>query len=162
MNFRVIAVGWLIKGNFQKAMEIFAAQQQMLGRMSMVEIAHYLRSISPRRTGFMASQVSGWNFRRRGQWGFSFFCGWKSFQFPGVFYPVFTLYGTGIFGLYGKPIRPVFAERLAWQDKSGKWISKAEVRGQKPKPILKECQEFGVKLIRENLYKAYLRSTRTG
>jgi len=162
MNFRTIAIGFLIKERFQKAIEIVAAQQQMLARMSMVEITGYLRSISPKRSGYMASTAMGWDFRRRGKWGFSFFVGWKDSQFPKAFYPVYVLYGTGIYGLYGKPIRPISASRLAWQDKSGKWISKAEVKGQRGKPILKQMQRFGIKLLRENLKFAYLRSMRTG
>jgi len=162
MNFRLIAVGFLVKDRFQRAIEIVAAQQQMLARMSMIEIVHYLRIMTPARSGYMRSTAMGWDFRRRGKWGFSFFVGWKDSQFPKVFYPPFVLYGTGIYGLYGKPIKPISAERLAWQDKSGKWISKAEVKGQRPRPILKQVQRFGMKLLRENLKFAYLRSMRTG
>lgn len=109
----------------------------------------------------MASAVRGYGYRRIGRWGFEFKVGWRGEQFPNVFYPPFVLYGTGIYGLYGKPIRPISAERLAWQDKSGKWISKAEVKGQRHRPILKQAQEFGMKLLRQNLKFAYLRSMRT-
>lgn len=162
MNFRTIALGFLIKERFQRAIEIVAAQQQMLARMSMVEITGYLRSISPKRSGYMASTAMGWDFRRRGKWGFSFFIGWRASQFPKIFYPVYVLYGTGIYGLYGEPIKPVSAERLAWETSAGKWISKIETKGQRGKPLLKKTQNFGMKLLRQNVKFAYLRSMRTG
>lgn len=162
MNFRTIAIGFFIRDHFRKSMEIVAQQQQMLGRMSSVEIAHYMRSITPRRSGYMAGSVMAWNFQRRSLWGFEFFVGWRASQFPKAFYPVFVLYGTGIYGLYGKPIKPVSASRLAWQDKSGKWISKAETKGQREKPILKKVQQFGVKLLRQNIRFAHLYAMRTG
>jgi hypothetical protein len=162
MNFRIIAIGCLVGDYFERQMEIVALNQQKMAAMSMMEIAHYLRSITPRRSGMMASLVRGCDFKRRGRWGFSFFVGWRASDFYGKFYAPFTLYGTGVYGLYGRPITPRSAPRLAWQDKSGKWISKAEVKGQRPRPILKQAQNFGVKLLRQNLKFAYLRSMRTG
>ena len=66
MNFRLIAVGFLVKDRFQRAIEIVAAQQQMLARMSMIEIVHYLRIMTPARSGYMRSTAMGWDFRRRG------------------------------------------------------------------------------------------------
>ena len=162
MNFRIVPLGFLIQDRFQRSIEIVALQQQNMAKGSMMEIAHYLRAITPRRSGVMAGAVRGSGYRRIGRWGFEFKVGWKSEQFPKVFYPPFTLYGTGIYGLYGKPITPISAPRLAWQDKSGKWISKAEVKGQRHRPILKQAQEFGMKLLRQNLKFAYLRSMRTG
>lgn len=162
MNFQVIAVGFLVQDSFRRQMELVALNQQRMAQMSMREIAQYMRSITPRRSGYMASAVRSWGFHRRGLWGFSFNVGWRASDFPDVFYPPFTLYGTGLWGLYGKPIKPISAPRLAWQDRSGKWISKAEVKGQRPKPILKRTQNFGVKLLRQNVKFAYIRAMRTG
>ena len=162
MNIRIFALGWLAKDMFERQMEMVALTQQKMAVGSMQEIARYLRSITPRSSGYMASTARGWDFHRRGRWGFSFFVGWRSSQFPKVFYPLFVLYGTGIYGLYGKPIRPKRASRLAWQTPGGKWVSKLEVKGQRHRPILKQVEQFGVKLLRQNLKFAYLRSMRTG
>jgi len=162
MNFQIIALGFLAKDSFERQMEMVALNQQKMAVGSMMEIAHYLRSITPRRSGMMASLVRGCDFKRRGRWGFSFFVGWRASDFYGKFYAPFTLYGTGVYGLYGRAIRPRSAQRLAWQTKSGAWRSAEEVRGQRPKPILKQAQNFGVKLLRQNLRFAYLRSMRTG
>ena len=162
MNFRIIALGLLAKDAFERNLEMVALNQQRMARMSMMEIAAYLRSITPRRSGYMANAVRGYGFRRRGRWGFEFKVGWRASDFPGVFHAPFTLYGTGIYGLYGKPITPRQAPRLAWQDKRGNWISKSETIGQRPRPILKQAQNFGVKLLRGNIQRAYIRAMRTG
>ena len=113
MNIRIFALGWLAQDMFKRNMEMVALNQQRMAVGSMMEIAAYLRSITPRRSGYMASTARGWDFRRRGRWGFSFFVGWRASQFPDVFYPPFTLYGTGLWGLYGRPITPRQAPRLA-------------------------------------------------
>ena len=162
MNFRVIAIGCLTGDYFERQLELVALTQQRMAVGSMLEIAAYLRIMSPRRSGYMASAVRGYGYRRIGRWGFEFKVGWRGEDFPKIFYPPFSLYGTGIYGLYGKPIKPISAERLAWQDKSGKWVSKLEVKGQRHRPILKQAQRFGMKLLRQNLRFAYLRSMRTG
>lgn len=160
MNFRTIALGFYMKDRFRRAMEIMAVEQQMLAKMSMVEIAGYLRGICPKRRGMMASLVRGWDFQRKGTWGFEFFVGWRASQFSKVFYPPFVLHGTGLYGFYGKPIKAFSAPRLAWQTAGGKWVSKLETKGQKPKPILKQTQDFGIKLLRENVKRAHIRAMR--
>jgi len=160
MNIRVIAYGLLLADMFNRKVEKAMLMNQVRAKYAAREIMLYLSSITPVRSGFMRTQTKVWDFKRRGQWGFSFFVGWKSGEFPDVFYAPYVCHGTGLYGRSRSQIKPLYAKRLAWEYR-GRWVSAESVSGQRPKPILKATEKMGLMLLRRDFYKSFIRAFRT-
>lgn len=56
-----------------------------------------------------------------------------------VSYAAYVHRGTGIYGPYHTPIRPVHAQLLRWVDRRGTVMYARTVRGQRANPFLKEA-----------------------
>jgi hypothetical protein len=110
----------------------------------------YVRGITPARTGYMRATVTSWSLRVYSRGGFVFWFGWRRGDYSGkrAFYPVFVNYGTGVYGLYGRPIYPRYARRLAWIHR-GKWVSAESILGQRPQRMLERGKEFAKKRLRD-------------
>lgn len=137
-------------------------ETQREARFIAEKTAMYLQGITPSRTGFMRSTARHWDLKIYGRGSFAFWIGWRRRDYSGkkAFYPPYVNYGTGVFGLYGTPIRPISARRLAWQHR-GQWVSAKEVKGQRPQKQLDKVERYGVRLIRERFQNAVIRTMKS-
>ena len=60
--------------------------------------------------------------------------------------------GTGIYGPKGRPIRPVTAKALAFKI-DGQWVVTKEVKGMKPRPIVKPTVEKNIPHLKKAVMK---------
>ena len=110
----------------------------------------FVRGITPSRTGYMKATVKYWGLRVYGRGGIAFRFGWRKGDYAGqrAFYPSYVDLGTGIHGLYGVPIFPLHASRLAWVYK-GRWVSARFVSGQRSQKLLERGKEFAQERLRD-------------
>lgn len=160
MNIQVIGLGLLVGDTFNRMIEKAMLMNQLNAVRASGEITRFLRDITPISSGFMRSRAKRWDYRRRGQWGFSFNVGFRKGDFSGrVFYPPYVVHGTGIYGKSMSPIKPRFAKRLAWETKKG-WVSAKTVKGQRPNPILEATEKMGLRLLRKSCQQAFIQAWR--
>ena len=137
------------------------ALTQSRARRIAEKIALRLQMRSPARSGMMRSSVVFRDLRTYGRGSFSFWVGFSRASFSGKFYyPRTVCYGSGIFGLYGVPIRSRIAPHLAWQYQ-GRWVSAKEVKGQRPQRLLEDIQRFGRREIKKEFERSMVRTFRT-
>jgi hypothetical protein len=100
----------------------------------------FLQDVTPEQTGLMKKMVRSWDPRIAANGGWRFAYGWKKTEWPGrVFYPLFVLGGTGLYGPRHKPIRPIQAPFLVWRDTEGEVYVRSEVAGQHPQDLFAAC-----------------------
>lgn len=150
MHVRIISM----RGGFPPNIGAVLNESLMRVQMRVRELAEatvgFVRGITPSRTGYMKSTVRYWGLRIYGRGGFAFRFGWRKMDYAGqrAFYPPFVDLGTGIYGLYGRPIFPLFAQRLAWRYQ-GRWVSAESVAGQRPQRLLRRGKEFAQEKLRD-------------
>lgn len=159
MFMRVIGLGLLVGDTFNRMIEKVMLMNQLNAVRASGEITRFLRDITPISSGFMRSCTRTWDYKRRGQWGFSFNVGFRKSNFPGEFYAPHVIYGTGLYGIKRSPIKPRFAKMLAWETKKG-WVSAKTVRGQRPNPILEATEKMGLRLLQKSCQQAFIQAWR--
>jgi hypothetical protein len=116
-----------------------------------------LRDVTPEHSGFMKAMVSSWDPRISPNGSFSFAYGWKKTEWPGgVFYPIFVLGGTGIYGPRHTPIKPIRGPVLVWSDDEGNVYVKTTVKGQHPQDLFAACEGNVSELMTKEMNLAML------
>lgn len=150
MNFKVVSMKGGFPPDIGKILTDSLARVQARAQGLARDAVGFVRGITPSRTGFMKSTVRYWNLRIYGRGGFVFWFGWRKGDYSGkrAFYPPYVDLGTGIHGLYGAPIFPLHARRLAWRYKNS-WVSAWFVSGQRPRRLLEQGKEFAQERLRD-------------
>jgi len=150
MNFKVVSMRGGFPPNISATLTESLVRVQARAKRLADATVGFVRGITPARSGYMKSTVRYWNFRVYGRGGFVFWFGWRRGDYGGkrAFYPIFVNYGTGVFGLYGRRIFPIFARRLAWEYQ-GRWVSAKSVAGQRPQRLLERGKEFAQTRLRD-------------
>lgn len=150
MNFKVISMRGGFPPNIGAIINESLIRVQARAQRLARDTVGFVRGVTPSRSGFMKSTVRYWNLRIYGRGGFVFWFGWRRGDYAGkkAFYPPFVDLGTGIYGLYGAPIFPKTASRLAWRHE-GRWVSARSVAGQRPQRLLEKGKEFAQERLRE-------------
>jgi hypothetical protein len=90
---------------------------------------------TPVRSGLMRSTVAVWNLRFSSN-RCSMDAGWRKKDFPGVFYPVFVLRGTGVYGPWKRPIVAKNKHKVfVFENEAGEKIVTKEIEGQQKQRI---------------------------
>jgi hypothetical protein len=122
----------------------------------------YLKDVTPERSGLMKSMVRSWDPRVLANGGWSFSYGWRKTEWPGrVFYPLFVLGGTGLYGPRHIPIKPIHAPFLVWEDDEGQVYVKKEVKGQHAQNLFAACEGDISELMTKEMNLAMLAGFRS-
>lgn len=150
MNFKVVSMKGGFPPDLGRIITESLARVQVRAQELANDTVRFVRGITPKRSGFMKSTVRYWNLRVYGRGGFVFWFGWRRGDYSGkkAFYPPYVDLGTGIHGLYGVPIFPKDASRLAWRYKD-EWVSARFVSGQRPQRLLEQGKEFAQEKLRD-------------